>query len=262
MIRALYTAATGMQAQQLNIDVIANNLANVNTTGFKKSRADFQDLLYQTLRAPGASTTNNTQTPTGIQVGLGARPAAVQRLATQGDYTQTGNELDLAVEGIGFFQVTLPDGSTAFTRAGAFKHDGTGRVVTSDGLPLEPSLSIPDGAQAVTVGQDGTVSAILPGASTPTQVGQIQTARFINPAGLRALGKNLLQETETSGPPALGTPGEENRGTLIQGFLENSNVSVVEELVALITGQRAYEVTSKAIQTADDMLRTTNAIVQ
>jgi flagellar basal-body rod protein FlgG len=261
MIRALYTAATGMQAQQLNIDVIANNLANVNTTGFKKSRADFQDLLYQTLRAPGAPSTNNTQSPTGIQVGLGARPAAVQRIQLQGDYTQTGNALDVAIEGIGFFQVTLPDGTAAFTRAGAFKLDNQSRIVTSDGIPLEPTISVPEGAQDVTVGQDGVVSAILPGQGSPTQVGQIQTARFTNPGGLRALGKNLLQETETSGPPQLGTPGQENRGTLIQGFLENSNVSVVEELVGLITGQRAYEVTSKAIQTADEMLRVTNAIV-
>jgi flagellar basal-body rod protein FlgG len=262
MIRALYTAATGMQAQQMNIDVIANNLANVNTTGFKKGRADFQDLLYQTIRAPGAPTTSNTQTPTGIQVGLGTRPAAVQRLNMQGDYTQTSNDLDMAIEGTGFFEVTLPDGSTAFTRAGSFKLDGSGRIVNSDGLPMEPALSIPDGADNITVGQDGVLSATLPGQSTPTQLGQIQTVRFLNPGGLRALGKNLLQESQTSGPPQLGTPGQENRGTLLQGFLENSNVSVVEELVGLITSQRAYEVTSKAIQTADEMLRTSNAIVQ
>jgi flagellar basal-body rod protein FlgG len=262
MIRALYTAATGMQAQQLNIDVIANNLANVNTTGFKRSRADFQDLLYQTLRAPGAPTTNNTQSPTGIQVGLGARPAAVQRITQQGDFVQTGNALDVAIEGIGFFQVTLPDGTTAFTRSGAFKLDNQSRLVNSEGIPIEPTISIPEGSQDITIGQDGVVSAILPGQGTPTQVGQIQTARFSNAAGLRALGKNLLQETETSGPPQVGTPGQENRGTILQGFLENSNVSVVEELVGLITGQRAYEVTSKAIQTADEMLRVTNAIVR
>jgi flagellar basal-body rod protein FlgG len=261
MIRALYTAATGMQAQQLHIDVIANNLANVNTTGFKKSRADFQDLLYQTLTAPGAPSTANTQLPTGIQVGLGVRPAAVQRINTQGDYTQTGNRLDLAIEGTGFFQVVLADGSTAFTRAGAFKLDNQSRLVTSDGMPLEPTIAIPDGAEDITIGQDGVVSALLPGQGTPTQVGQIQTTRFANPAGLRALGKNLLQETETSGPPQPGTPGDTNRGTLLQGYLENSNVSVVEELVALIAGQRAYEVTSRAIQTADEMLRATNAIV-
>jgi flagellar basal-body rod protein FlgG len=261
MIRALYTAATGMQAQQLNIDVIANNLANVNTNGFKKSRADFQDLLYQTLRAPGAPSTNNTQLPTGIQVGLGARPAAVQRINLQGDYTQTGNALDVAIEGTGFFQMTLPDGTTAFSRAGAFKLDNQSRLVNSEGIPMEPTISIPDGAEDVNIGQDGVVSAILPGQTSATQIGQIQTARFANPAGLRALGKNLLQETETSGPPQVGTPGQDNRGTILQGYLENSNVSVIEELVGLITGQRAYEVTSKAIQTADEMLRVTNAIV-
>jgi flagellar basal-body rod protein FlgG len=186
----------------------------------------------------------------------------VQRINVQGDYNQTGNALDVAIEGTGFFQMTLPDGTSAFTRAGAFKLDSQSRVVNSDGIPLEPAISIPDGAENITVGQDGVVSAVLPGQSTATQVGQIQTARFTNPAGLRAIGKNLLQETDTSGPPQLGTPGQENRGTILQGYLENSNVSVVEELVALITSQRAYEVTSKAIQTADEMLRTTNAIVQ
>jgi flagellar basal-body rod protein FlgG len=261
MIRALYTAATGMVAQQLNIDVIANNLANVNTSGFKKSRADFQDLLYQTLRAPGAATTTNSQSPTGIQVGLGTRPAAVQRINQQGDYTQTGNTYDLAIEGTGFLQVRLPDGTTAFTRAGALKIDHDGNMVTSEGLQIDPTIAIPDGSEDVSIGQDGVVSARAPGQASPTQVGQIQTARFANPAGLRALGRNLLQESEASGSPQVGTPGQDNRGTVLQGYLENSNVSVVEELVGLITGQRAYEVTSKAIQTADEMLRATNAIV-
>ncbi len=262
MIRALYTAATGMQAQSLNIDVIANNLANVNTTGFKKGRADFQDLLYQTLRAPGAPTTTNTQNPTGIQVGLGTRAAAVQRLNMQGDYTQTTNPLDIAIEGQGFFQLQLSDGSTAYTRGGAFKTDGNGKIVTSDGVQLVPEITIQSGSTDITIGQDGTVSAVLPNQSQPTQIGQIQTVNFVNPAGLRALGKNMLQETDTSGPPQAGAPGVDNRGTLLQGFLENSNVSVVEELVGLITSQRAYEVTSKAMQTADEMLRSTNAIVQ
>jgi flagellar basal-body rod protein FlgG len=262
MIRALYTAATGMQAQQLNIDVIANNLANVNTTGFKKSRADFQDLLYQTLKAPGAPSTNNTQNPTGIQVGLGARPAAIQRLNTQGDFNQTSNPLDIAIEGNGFFQVSTPDGTLAFTRAGSFKMDNQNRMVTSEGLPLEPGITFTSGAQDITIGSDGTVSALNPGSAKPETIGQIQVARFSNPAGLKALGRNLLQESDTSGTPELGSPGADNRGTLVQGFLENSNVSVVEELVGLITGQRAYEVTSKAIQTADEMLRATNAIVQ
>ncbi|MFN8542731.1 MAG: flagellar basal-body rod protein FlgG [Candidatus Binatia bacterium] len=262
MIRALYTAATGMNAQQLNIDVIAHNLANVNTAGFKKSRADFQDLLYQTQQAPGSPNTTTTSSPTGIQVGLGARPAAVTRIHTQGDYSQSGNELDVAIEGNGLFQIQLPDGTTGFTRSGAFKLDTQGRIVTSEGNPVDPPVSVPDGSKDVTIGQDGTVSALLPGSTNPTQLGQIQLARFQNPPGLRALGKNTFQETETSGSPQLGTPGQENRGTLIQGFLENSNVSVVEELVGLIIGQRAYEVTSKAIQTADEMLRVTNAIVR
>jgi flagellar basal-body rod protein FlgG len=262
MIRALYTAATGMQAQELAIDVIAHNLANVNTTGFKKSRADFQDLLYQTLIAPGAPSTTSTNSPTGIQVGLGVRPAAVQRVNLQGDYNQTGNPLDVAIEGNGFFQITMPDGTTTYSRAGSFKLDAQARIVTSEGFALEPSITIPDGAIDVTIGQDGTVSALLPNQTQATELGQIQTVRFTNPAGLRALGKNLLQETETSGTPQIGVPGEDNRGTLLQGFLENSNVSVVEELIALIAGQRAYEVTSKAIQTADEMLKVTNAIVR
>ena len=261
MIRALYTAATGMEAQQLNIDVVANNLANVNTTGFKKSRADFQDLLYQTLRAPGAPTSNNTQTPTGIQVGLGARPAAVSRINTQGDYTQTGNDLDVAIEGAGFLQVALPDGSLGYTRAGALKLNADGAIVTSDGLLVQTAPNIASGSKDVTIGADGTISAIAPNTSSPATLGQLQVARFVNPSGLRSIGKNLLQETETSGTAELGVAGQDNRGTLLQGFLENSNVSVVEELVALITGQRAYEVTSKAIQGADEMLRATNAIV-
>lgn len=262
MIRALYTAATGMQAQELAIDVIAHNLANVNTTGFKKSRADFQDLLYQTLVAPGAPSTTTTNAPTGIQVGLGVRPAAVQRVNLQGDYNQTGNPLDVAIEGEGFFQITLPDGTTAYSRAGSFKLDSEARIVTSEGYFLEPAITVPTDAVDVTVGQDGTVTALLPNQTQASELGQIQTVRFTNPAGLRALGKNLLQETETSGAPQLGIPGADNRGTLLQGFLENSNVSVVEELIALIAGQRAYEVTSKAIQTADEMLKVTNAIVR
>jgi flagellar basal-body rod protein FlgG len=261
-MRALFSAATGMQSQQLNIDVIANNLANVNTDGFKKSRADFQDLLYQTLRAPGSAETTSTQSPTGIQVGLGTRPAAVQRVFLQGGFTQTGNPLDLAVEGDGFFQVTLQNGDTAYTRAGSLKLDNQSRVVTSDGDPLEPAITVPITAEHVSVGQDGIVTVTLPGQSAPSQIGQIQTVRFPNPAGLRALGRNLSAETDSSGTPQVGTPGSDGRGTILQGFLEQSNVSVVEELIALIVGQRAYEITSRAINAADEMLRVTNGIVQ
>ena len=260
MIRALYSAATGMEAQQLNIDVIANNLANVSTSGFKKSRADFQDLLYQTLKEPGVSATGTTQVPTGIQVGLGVRPAAVSRIHSQGDFNQTTNPLDVAIEGDGLFQVTLPDGNTAYTRAGAFKLDSTGSVVTSEGDPITPQITIPQGAESINIGNDGTVSVTLAGQSAPTQVGQIQTVRFANPAGLRAEGRNLFRETDTSGTPQLGTPGQDGLGQLSQGFLESSNVSVVEELVAMITGQRAYEINSRAITAADEMLRTAAGI--
>lgn len=260
MIRALYTAATGMQAQQLNIDVIANNLANVSTAGFKKSRADFQDLLYQTLKEPGGLATGTTQVPTGIQVGLGVRPAAVERIHLQGDFNQTTNPLDVAIEGDGFFQVTLPDGNTAYTRAGAFKLDSTGGVVTSEGDAVTPQISIPQGAESITIGNDGTVSVTLAGQSAPSQVGQLQTVRFANPAGLRAEGRNLFTETQTSGAPTLGTPGQDGLGQLAQGFLEGSNVSVVEELVAMITGQRAYEINSRAITAADEMLRTASSL--
>jgi flagellar basal-body rod protein FlgG len=260
MIRALYTAATGMEAQQLNIDVIANNLANVSTSGFKKSRADFQDLLYQTLQEPGSPATGTTQLPTGIQVGLGVKPAAVQRIQLQGDFNQTTNPLDVAIEGDGFLQVTLPDGNTAFTRAGSLKLDSTGSLVTSEGDAITPQISIPQGAEGITIGSDGTVSVKLTGQPTASQVGSIQTARFANPAGLRAEGRNLFRETETSGSPELGTPGQDGHGSLQQGFLESSNVSVVEELVAMITGQRAYEINSRAVSAADDMLKTASTI--
>jgi len=260
MIRALYTAATGLEAQQLNIDVIANNLANVSTTGFKKSRADFQDLLYQTSREPGGPATSTTQSSTGIQVGLGTRPAAVQRINAQGDFNQTTNPLDVAISGDGYFQVTLPDGSTAYTRAGAFKLDSAGSVVTSEGDPIAPQINIPTGAESITIGNDGTVSVTLAGQTAASQVGQIQTARFANPAGLRAEGNNLFKETDSSGPATLGTPGQDGLGQLSQGFLEGSNVSVVEELVAMISGQRAYEINSRTISAADQMLQTASSI--
>jgi flagellar basal-body rod protein FlgG len=260
MIRALYTSSTGMDAQQLNLDTVANNLANVNTPGFKRTRVDFQDLLYQTLRAAGASVASGATIPTGIQVGLGARPVATQRIFSQGDFQQTENPLDLVIEGDGFFQVLRPDGSTAYTRSGAFKKDGSGRVVTSDGFVLQPGLVIPPDTTTLTIGTDGTVSVNVAGQTTSQQVGQIQLARFVNPAGLQAVGRNLFVPTGASGDATVTTPGTQGVGTLAQGFLEMANVRVVEEMVNMITSQRAYEANSKAIQTADEMLQISNNI--
>jgi flagellar basal-body rod protein FlgG len=258
MMRALWTAASGMQAQQKNIDVVANNIANVNTTGFKKSRADFQDQMYQNLKSSGAPSTTTTQIPTGIQIGLGTRLAAVTKIFTAGDINQTGNELDIAIEGDGFFQILQPDGTIAYTRAGAFKRDSTGRVVTPEGSPLQPEIVIPVNALKVTVGNDGTVSVTQAGQTASTTLGTIQLATFPNPAGLSALGKNLFMNTDSSGTAITGTPGQTGLGTLLQGYLEMSNVSVAEEMVNMIVGQRAYEVNSKAVQTADEMLQTAN----
>ncbi|PIE67122.1 MAG: flagellar basal-body rod protein FlgG [Deltaproteobacteria bacterium] len=256
MIRSLWSAATGMQAQTLNIDVISNNLANVATSGFKKSRADFQDLLYQNLRSPGVSSSADTQVPTGIQVGTGVRPAATQKMFTQGEFEHTQNELDLAIEGDGFFQVLQPDGETAYTRSGAFKLDNEGRVVTSDGFSMEPELTVPADAIGVSVGIDGTVSVLLAGETDPTEIGNIELAQFINPAGLRSVGRNLYIPTGASGAPTTGTPGEESFGHIAQGYLESSNVSVVDEMVNMIVAQRAYETNSKTIQASDEMLQT------
>ena len=258
MIRALWTAASGMESQQKNIDVVANNLANVNTAGFKKSRADFQDLMYQNLKTTGAPSTSTTQNPTGIQIGLGSRLAAVTKIFTTGDFSQTGNELDMAIEGDGFFQIQLPDGSTSYSRAGSFKKDSTGRIVTSDGYPLLPAITVPSNATKTSIGNDGTVSVLQAGQNTPTQVGNIQLASFPNPAGLSAQGKNLFVPSDASGAPTTGTPGQTGLGTIAQGFLEMSNVSVMEEMVHMITGQRAYEINSKAVQAADEMLQTAN----
>jgi flagellar basal-body rod protein FlgG len=259
MIRSLYTASTGMTAQQLNMDVIANNLSNVNTTGYKRSRADFQDLLYQTSRAAGTNSAPGAQVPTGIQVGLGTRTAGVERMFMQGDFRQTGNPLDMVIEGEGFFQVQLPDGATGYTRDGTFKVDSQGRMVTSDGYALQPEITIPPEAGGkVTISQDGTVSASLPGSSAPQQLGQIQLARFINPAGLDSIGRNAYKPTAASGDATTGTPGLDGNGTLGSGFLEMSNVKVVEEMVDMITAQRAYEINSKSIQAADEMLQITN----
>jgi flagellar basal-body rod protein FlgG len=257
MIRALWTAASGMQAQQLNIDVIANNLANVNTAGFKKSRADFQDVMYQNIKTTGSPSTNSTQTA-GIQIGLGTTPASVTKIFTAGNITQSGNELDVAIEGEGFYQIQMPDGTTAYTRAGSFKRDGQGRVVTSEGYPLLPEVVIPNNTTKISIGSDGTVSVLQPGQSGTTTIATLQLATFQNPAGLSSMGRNLYQPTDSSGDATTGTAGQNGIGTLSQGFLEMSNVSVMEEMVNMIVGQRAYEVNSKAVQAADEMLQQAN----
>jgi flagellar basal-body rod protein FlgG len=257
MIRALWTAASGMQAQQMNIDVISNNLANVNTTGFKKSRADFQDLMYQNMKTTGAPSTSATQT-SGIQIGLGVTPASVSKVFSAGNINSTGNEMDLAIEGDGFFQIQMPDGSTAYSRAGSFKKDGQGRVVNADGYPMLPEIVVPAGTTKITIGNDGTVSATQSGQSSPTTIGTIQLASFSNPTGLFSLGHNLYQPTDSSGNANTGTAGQNGLGTISQGFLEMSNVNVMEEMVNMIAGQRAYEINSKAVQAADEMLQQAN----
>lgn len=261
MIRSLWTGTTGMNAQQLNLDVIANNLANVSTTGFKKSRADFQDLMYQIMRVPGSQTSTDTESPTGIQVGLGVRPAAVQKIFTQGDLIQTGNDLDVAIEGHGFYQVELPSGDTAYTRAGSFKTDSTGRMTTSDGYPILPGITIPDGSRQITISETGLVSAILGSDTNSTEIGQFETVTFTNNGGLLSIGNNLFRETDASGTAVTGTPGDDGYGKLLQTYLEGSNVNIVEEMAAMITTQRAYEINSKSIQTSDEMMQTTNNMV-
>jgi len=258
MLRSLFIAATGMEAQRLNIDVISNNLANVNTPGFKKSRADFQDLMYQTLRTPGATSAEGSQVPSGIQVGLGVKPVAVQKNFTQGDFAQTGNSLDLVIEGDGFFQVLQPDGTAAYTRAGALKLDSEGRVVNSDGYTLEPGITVPISTLSISVSSDGKLMAMQPGSTTPTEIGQIELARFINPGGLSSAGRNLYQSTAASGEATTGNPGVTGFGTISQGFVELSNVNIVEEMVSMIVSQRAYEINSKAVQASDEMLQTAN----
>ncbi|MDW8002864.1 MAG: flagellar basal-body rod protein FlgG [Deltaproteobacteria bacterium] len=260
MIRAVWTAGTGMAVQQLNLDVIANNIANVNTNGFKRSRADFQDLMYQTLRLQGVRTEGGNQVPTGVQIGLGATLAAVQKIFIQGDLQQTQNELDIAIQGNGFFQVILPNGERAYTRAGTFKRDAEGRIVTSDGYLLEPGITIPQNAVQISIEADGTVSVIVQGQPRPQQLGVIELAMFPNPAGLNAIGKSLFMESDASGAPIIGRPGELGFGTLLQGYVEMSNVNVLQEMISLIVGQRAYEVNSKAVQAADEMLQITNNV--
>jgi len=261
MLRALHTAATGMEAQQLKIDVTANNLANVSTVGFKKSRGDFQELLYQTLRGPGLqSSTTGNQVPTGVQVGLGVRTVSVQKLFSEGPLTNTGNELDIAIEGKGLYPITQPNGTTVFTRGGDFKVDSEGRIVTPDGFLLEPQITVPPDTLTLEVSRDGMVSVMQAGETDPSEIGQIELAQFVNPSGLLSLGRNLFQQTAASGPPVMATPGEDGTGTLAQGFVESSNVAVVDEMIDLIVGQRAYEMNSKVVQAADQMLRTVSGL--
>ena len=260
-MRSLWTSTTGMSAQNLNMDVIASNLANVSTTGFKKSRADFQDLLYQIMKVPGSPTSADTRSPTGIQVGLGVKPAAVTKVFTEGDIVQTENPLDVAIEGSGFFQVEMPDGNTAFTRAGNLKLDGDGRLTTSDGFPIQPEIVIPEDAREITISQTGLVSALVGDDTTSTELGNIDLADFVNEAGLVAIGRNLFRETDASGAAALGTPGSDGYGTLLQGYVENSNVNLVEEMAHMITTQRAFEINSNVVSTSDEMMQTTTNMV-
>ncbi|MFQ5718809.1 MAG: flagellar basal-body rod protein FlgG [Acidobacteriota bacterium] len=262
MQRALWTAASGMASQQLNVDTIANNLANVNTTGFKRSRAEFRDLLYQTVTAPGTSSSTTTVSPAGIQLGHGVRPAAVKKLFSQGEFKKTDNPLDLIVQGDGFFQVIQPDGTTAYTRDGALTSDRDGNLVNSEGFLLDPPITLPPDTLSITVGADGTVSVVQPGQTTATQVGNIELANFVNPSGLIALGGNLFQPSEASGDPITGTPGQDGLGSLAEGFLEISNVSIVNELVELIAAQRAYELNSRSVRAADEMLQQINQLVR
>jgi flagellar basal-body rod protein FlgG len=254
MVRSLWISKTGLDAQQTQLDVIANNLANVSTTGFKRSRVAFEDLLYQTLRQPGAQSSQTTQIPTGLQIGTGVRPVSTERIHVQGNLTQTSNVFDIAIQGQGFFQVLQPDGTTAYTRAGAFQVDSTGQLVTANGYSVQPAITIPANVVNVTIGKDGIVSVTQAGQAAPTQVGTIQLASFINPAGLQSFGDNLYLETAASGTPSSGTPGINGLGQLSQGYLETSNVNVVEELVLMIQTQRAYEINSRSIQASDQML--------
>lgn len=255
MIRSLWIAKTGLEAQQLNIDVISNNLANVSTNGFKRQRAVFEDLLYQTLRQPGAQSSQQTLVPTGFQVGTGVHPVATVRNFTNGNLQQTSNALDVAINGNGFFQVLLPDGTTGYTRDGSFQLDNQGQVVTASGYAVQPTLTIPANTLSITIGADGTVSVLQSGNPNPVQVGNVQLASFINPAGLQARGENLFVETAASGTATVGTPGSNGLGLLNQNMIETSNVNLTEELVNMITAQRAFEINSRSIQASDQMLQ-------
>ncbi len=254
MIRSLWIAKTGLDAQQMQMDTISHNLANVSTNGYKRSHAVFEDLIYQNLRQAGAQSSANTALPTGLQLGTGVKPVATTRNFAQGNLQQTNNTFDLAISGNGFFAVQMPDGTAAYTRDGSFHVDQQGQVVNANGLPMSPPITLPANTVNVTIGSDGTISAMIAGQQAPTQVGQLQVATFMNPAGLDPRGQNLFVETEASGTATVGTPGMNGAGLVQQGYTETSNVNVVEELVAMIQTQRAYEINSKAIQTSDQML--------
>jgi flagellar basal-body rod protein FlgG len=259
MFRALYTAATGMQAQQTNLDTIANNLSNSSTAGFQSRRMQFQDLIYQNSVVPGAAASQQTTVAVGLQIGLGTRSAASEILQMQGDLSQTSNPLDLAIEGQGLFQVLLPTGETAYTRSGQFHQDSTGNVVTAAGNPLQPTINIPTGATSVTIASDGTVSVTLAGQTAAQQVGSVQLALFPNPGGLNSIGQNLYLATTASGDPVIGTPGgSSGLGQIEQGYLEQSNVSVVDEFITMIVAQRSYEASSRVVQAADEMFQLVN----
>ena len=261
MIRALYSAASGMTAQQMNVDNIAHNLANANTNGFKMRRMQFQDLLYQSFVQPGAAAGAQTVVPSGLQIGLGTRAAANEIIFSQGNFQQTDNPLDMVIQGKGFFQVRRPSGELAYTRAGGFQLDRDGNLVTGDGDPIEPQITIPPSAQSITVAADGTVSYTLPGQTASQTAGQVQLANFANPAGLNSLGKNLYAPTDASGEPTVGNPGgQEGLGTLMQGYVEGSNVSIVEEFINMIVSQRAYEANSKVVKAADEMYQQVNNV--
>ncbi len=255
MLRSLHISRSGLDAQQTQLDVISNNLANVGTTGFKKARAVFEDLLYQVIRQPGAQSSQQTQLPSGFQLGVGVRTVATERIHTQGALQQTGNQLDVAINGRGFFQILMPDGSTTYTRDGSFQIDRQGTLVTASGYAVQPNITIPQDALTVTIARDGTVSVTQPGVATPTVLGQIQLASFINPTGLQSLGENLYAETAASGAPQVNIPGQGGLGVLNQSMIETSNVNVAEELVNMIVAQRAFELNSRAITASDQMLQ-------
>ncbi len=260
-MRALSIAATGMMAQELNVEVISHNIANMNTTGFKRQRAEFQDLLYQTRERPGANTSSSgTMAPLGVQIGVGVKSGSVGRIIAQGDLELSANDYDLAINGRGYFQVLTPAGDTAYTRAGNFAIDGEGRLVTEDGYPVQPGITIPQDAVSVSISRDGVVEATIDGQTEPSQIGQIELAAFINPAGLEAIGDNLFRETSASGAPSVAAPAASGFGSLMQGFLETSNVNAVEEISALIVAQRAYEMNAKVISASDEMLQTSSQL--